>query len=102
MIALLERNSREVGLSHNLGEDRVQEDRQELFGIEQHRLIASNMCLSGWGGLFVERFIDKNKAGSAGRTVAEERVWVAGTGVSSGTGRSDERSWEGGMFTKDL
>ena len=33
-----------------------------------------------------------------GRTVAEERVWVAGTGVSSGTGRSGERSWAGMMF----
>ena len=28
MLTLLERNAREVGLSHNLGEDRVREDRQ--------------------------------------------------------------------------
>ena len=41
------------------------------------------------------------RAGSAGRTVAEERVSVAGTGVSSGTRRSGERSWAGGMFTND-
>ena len=43
----------------------------------------------------------ENRAGSAGRTVAEERFRVAGTGVSSGTGRSGERSWTGGMFTND-
>ena len=36
MLALLERNAREVGFSHNLGEDRVREDRQELVGIERH------------------------------------------------------------------
>ena len=42
---------------------------------------------------------EKNRAGSAGRMVAEERVWVAGTGVSSGTGWSGERRWVGGMFT---
>ena len=44
----------------------------------------------------------KNGAGSAGRTVTEERVRVAGTGVSSVTGRSGERSGAGGMFTNDL
>ena len=43
----------------------------------------------------------ENRAGLAGRMVAEERVRVAGTGVSSGTGRSGERSWAGGMFTYD-
>ena len=43
----------------------------------------------------------ENRAGSAGRTVTEERVQVAGTGVSSVTGRSGERSWAGGMFTND-
>ena len=102
MLALLERNAREVGLSHNLGEDRVREDRQELVGIEWHRSIASDRALSGQGGLFVEIFLKKkNRAVSAGRTVAEERVRVAGTGVSSGTGRSGERIWAGGMFTKD-
>ena len=31
----------------------------------------------------------------------EERVRVAGTGVSSVTGRSGERSGAGGMFTND-
>ena len=43
----------------------------------------------------------ENGAGSEGRTVAEERVRVAGTGVSSGTGRIGERIWVGGMFTND-
>ena len=43
----------------------------------------------------------ENREGSAGRTVAEERFRVAGTGVSSGTGRSGERIWEGGVFTND-
>ena len=33
MIALLERNNLEVGLAHNLGEDRVREDSQELVGV---------------------------------------------------------------------
>ena len=47
-------------------------------------------------------FTEKEKGeGSAGRTVAAERVRVAGTGVSSGTGRSGERSWAGRMFTND-
>ena len=35
---------------------------------------------------------NKNRAGSAGKAVTEERVRVAGTGVSSVTGRSGERS----------
>ena len=43
----------------------------------------------------------ENGAGSAGKTVTEERFWVAGTGVSSVTGRSGEWSWAGGMFTND-
>ena len=51
----------------------------------------------------MKQFLEEkeNRAGSAVRMVAEERVRVAGTGVSSGTGRSGEPSWEGGMFTKD-
>ena len=43
----------------------------------------------------------KNRAGLAGRTVAEERVLIAGTGVSSGIGWSGERSWAGEMFTNN-
>ena len=43
----------------------------------------------------------ENRAGSAVRTVAEERVRVAGSRVSSRTGRSDEQSWAGGMFNND-
>ena len=43
----------------------------------------------------------RNGAGLAGRTGTEDRVQVAGTGVSSVTGRSGERSGAGGMFTND-
>ena len=51
----------------------------------------------------MERFLEEkeNRAVSVGRTVAEDRVRVAGTRVSSGTGRSGERIWAGGMFTND-
>ena len=61
MLAILERNAREVGLSQNLCKDRVRDDRKELFGIEWHRSTASDIYLSGWGGLFVERFLEENK-----------------------------------------
>ena len=53
---------------------------------------------AGRARFFVEK---ENGAGSAGRAVTEERVRVAGTGVSSVTGWSGERSGEGGMFTND-
>ena len=43
----------------------------------------------------------ENGAGSVGGTGTEERVQVAGTGVSSVTGRSGERSGAGGVFTND-
>ena len=43
----------------------------------------------------------RNGTGSAGKTGKEERVRVVGTGVSSVTGRSGERSWAGGMITND-
>ena len=43
----------------------------------------------------------ENGAGSAGGTGTEERVRVAGTGVSSVAGRRGERSRAGGMFTND-
>ena len=43
----------------------------------------------------------ENRAGLVCRTVTEERVQVADTRVSSGTGRSSEQSWAGGMFTND-
>ena len=43
----------------------------------------------------------ENGAGSSGRTGTKERVRVAGTGVSSVTGQSGERSGAGGMFTND-
>ena len=43
----------------------------------------------------------ENGAGLAVRTGTEERVRVEGTGVSSVTGRSGERSGAGGMFTNE-
>ena len=43
----------------------------------------------------------ENGAGSAGKTGTEERVQVAGTWVSSVSGRSVERSGAGVMFTND-
>ena len=33
MLALLERKTLEVGLTHNIGEDRVREDRQYLVSV---------------------------------------------------------------------
>ena len=47
-------------------------------------------------------FHGKRKQGRFGeKTVTEKRVRVAGTEVSSVTGRSGERSWAGGMFTNE-
>ena len=86
MFALLERNAREVGLSHNFGEDWVREDRQELVGIEQHWSIANDMYLSGRGCLFVDRFLEKNRTGSVGTKVTEEKVRVASPGSLMGRG----------------
>ena len=61
------------------------------------------MELTRWESAVGYRFLTEkeNEAGSSGRTVAEERVRVKGTGVSSGTGRSGEQSWAGRMFTND-
>ena len=42
VLALLERNAREVGLSDNLGEYQVREYRHELSGVERHRSNLSN------------------------------------------------------------
>ena len=54
---------------------------------------------AGRARFFVEK---ENRAGSAGRPVTEERVRVAGTGVSSVTGRSGERSGRVGcLLTTD-
>ena len=40
----------------------------------------------------------ENGEGLVGKTGTEERVRVAGNGVSSVTGRIGEQSWAGGMF----
>ena len=52
----------------------------------------------GERGVFVEK---ENGEGLAGKTVTEEIVRVAVTGVSSVTGRSGERSGAGRMFTNN-
>ena len=72
---------------------RFWDGRQLLIGIED-----VDIYTLGESSFFVEK---ENGAGLAGRTVTKERVRVAGTGVSSVTGRSGERSWEGGVFTND-
>ena len=43
MLALLERNAREVGFANDLGEHQVQEHRQELVGAERHRCSVSDL-----------------------------------------------------------
>ena len=42
MLALLERNAREVGFANNICEHRVQEHFQELVGVERHRCSVSD------------------------------------------------------------
>ena len=68
-------------------------DAQFFIGIEDVEITRWESAV-----FFVEK---ENGAGSAGKTVTEERVRVAGTGVSSVKGQSGERSWAGGMFTND-
>ena len=68
----------------------------------RHRLLIGIEEVENFHAGRARFFVKKeNGAGSAGRTVTEERVRVAGTRVSSVTGRSGERSWAGGMFTND-
>ena len=43
MLALLERNAREVGFADDLGEHQVREHRQELVGVERHHCGVRNM-----------------------------------------------------------
>ena len=72
---------------------RFWDGHQLLIGIEDVEIFT----LGEHGFLWRKR----NGAGSAGKTGTEEIVWVAGTGVSSVTGRSGERSGAGKMFTND-
>ena len=69
-------------------------DRHRLFiGIEEVELFHAGRA---------QFFVEKEKRGRlGGKTGTEERVRVAGTGVSSVTGRSGERSGAGGIFTND-
>ena len=50
VLALLESNDLEVMFSHNLGKDREGEHRQELIGVQRHRLMAHEFSLMGRGG----------------------------------------------------
>ena len=43
MLALLERNAREVGFTYDLREHRVRKHRQELVGVERHHCGVSDM-----------------------------------------------------------
>ena len=66
MISMLEHNYREVGLSQNLGEDRVREDRQYLAGIERHRSIASDRLFRVGAACSWRDFSSKKKQGMFG------------------------------------
>ena len=72
---------------------RFWDGRRRLIGIEDVEIYT----LGKRGFLWRK----ENGAGSAGRMVTEDRVRVAGPGVSSVTGRSSERSGAGGMFTNE-
>ena len=67
MLALSECDTREVGLTHNLGEDRVREDRRELFGIVRHRSIAREFVFIGSGRLVRGEISREERAGLACR-----------------------------------
>ena len=69
MLALLERNAREVGLSKNLDEDRVREGRQELVGIERHWSISSDRLYWVGAACSWRDFSRENKTG---------QVWLVG------------------------
>ena len=72
---------------------RFWDGRRRLIGIEDVEIYTLGERVFLWR--------KKNGAGSAGGTGIEERVRVAGTGVSSVTARSGEQSRAGGMFTND-
>ena len=67
-------------------------------GIGQSRAI----CLYRVGADRSNRDILRGQGKYGRQEVMEERVLVAGNGVSSGTGRSGEWSWASGMFTNYL
>ena len=96
MLALLECNAREVGFSDNLGEEWVQEYRQELVGIERHRSISSDGIYRIGVAYLWSDFSRKKKTGQVWRVgrsrKRESRVQVPGSilgqgGAVSGAGR---------------
>ena len=80
MLALLERNACEVGLSDNIGEDRVREDRQELVGNERHRSIWSDRLYRVWEACLWRDITRKNKTGQV-RRVGRSRKRESGLQV---------------------
>ena len=96
MLALLERNACEVGLSDNIGEDRMREKRQELVGIERHRSISSDRLYRVGVACSWRDFYRKNKTGQVWRVgwsrKRESGLQVPGSllgrgGAVSGAGR---------------
>ena len=67
MLALLERNSCEVGFYDNLGEGWVRKDRQELARIERHRSISSNRLYRVGVAFLWSDLSRKNKTGQVWR-----------------------------------
>ena len=63
MLALLERNVRKVGLSDNLGEDRVRKESPELVNIERHRSILSNRLYRVGSACSWRDFLREKKTG---------------------------------------
>ena len=59
------------------------------------------ICLYRVGAACLNSDISRGQGRYGWQEVTKEKVRVAGTGVSSGTGWSGERSWSGGMFTND-
>ena len=95
MLALLERNARKVGLSKNLGEDPVREDRQELVGIERHWSILSDRLYWVVAACSWRDFSRKKKTGQV-RRVGRSRKRESGLQVPrSLMGRGREVSGSG-------
>ena len=80
MLDLLERNAHDVGLSKNIGEDRVWEDRQELVGIERHRSILSDKLYRVGAPCSWRDFSRKKKTGQV-RQVGRSRKRECGLQV---------------------
>ena len=91
MLALLERNAREVGLTYDLREHRVREHRQELVGVERHCCSVGDMlerfraaCSSGsrFGLGIIRRGRRSVSGGAVSRVIASSpELTVGGKGA---------------------